>query len=46
MGDKGEGGVKDLKKWLTSFMDDLFSEDTQRIVVDISVCLYIQKYLV
>ena len=23
MGDKGEGGVKDLKKWVTSFMDGL-----------------------
>ena len=21
MGDKGEGGVKNLKKWVTSFMD-------------------------
>ena len=24
MGDKGERGVKNLKKWLTSFMKDLF----------------------
>ena len=23
MGDKGEGGVKNLKKWVTSFMDSL-----------------------
>ena len=23
MGDKGEGEVKNLKKWVTSFMDDL-----------------------
>ena len=23
MGDKGEGGVKNLKKWVTSFMDGL-----------------------
>ena len=22
MGDKGEGGVKNLKKWVTSFMDN------------------------
>ena len=24
MGDKGEGGVKNLKKWVTSFMDGPF----------------------
>ena len=24
MGEKGEGGVKNLKKWVTSFMDGIF----------------------
>ena len=26
MGDKGEGGVKNLKKWVTSFMDSPLEE--------------------
>ena len=25
MGDKGEGGAKNLKKWVTSFMDRPFT---------------------
>ena len=32
MGDKGEGGVKNLKKWVTLFMDFLNKNSTHQII--------------
>ena len=35
MGDKGEGGVKNLKKWVTSFMDGLKVEEDATCTTDV-----------
>ena len=37
MGDKGEGGVKNLKKWVTSFMDAPF---------EISIFIYLKCFFI
>ena len=46
MGDKGEGGVKNFKKSVTSFMDSpLVRAAEKQHIIRIPICKYLSRYL-